>query len=99
MFSVGFYVIEPNINRGLEIHIKLKTKKLTFCLFLITQTFASWEIDYLKVDGCFSDPSTFDVGYPKFTEALNATGRPILLSCEWPDYQQKIGIKVCNQTV
>ncbi|XP_073244064.1 alpha-N-acetylgalactosaminidase-like isoform X2 [Porites lutea] len=57
------------------------------------KTFASWEIDYLKVDGCFSDPSTFDVGYPKFTEALNATGRPILLSCEWPDYQQKIGIK------
>ena len=63
---------------------------------MITQTFASWEIDYLKVDGCFSDPSTFDVGYPKFTEALNATGRPILLSCEWPDYQQKIGIKVCK---
>lgn len=57
------------------------------------KTFASWEVDYLKVDGCFSDPATFDVGYPKFTQALNATGRPILLSCEWPDYQSKIGIK------
>ena len=54
-------------------------------------------MDYLKVDGCFSDPATFDVGYPKFTQALNATGRPILLSCEWPDYQSKIGIKVRMQ--
>ncbi|RMX37256.1 hypothetical protein pdam_00011398 [Pocillopora damicornis] len=57
------------------------------------QTFASWEVDYLKVDGCYADPALFDVGYPKFTQALNATGRPILLSCEWPDYQSRAGIK------
>ena len=58
------------------------------------QTFASWEVDYLKVDGCFANPYTFDVGYPKFLQALNATGRPILLSCEWPLYQARWGIKV-----
>ncbi|XP_068693628.1 alpha-N-acetylgalactosaminidase-like isoform X1 [Montipora foliosa] len=57
------------------------------------KTFASWGVDYLKVDGCFSNPFTFDVGFPKFTKALNATGRPIVLSCEWPLYQSKIGIK------
>ena len=39
-------------------------------------------MDYLKVDGCNSNPSTFDVGYPKFLGALNTTGQPILLSCE-----------------
>ena len=58
------------------------------------QTFASWEVDYLKVDGCYSNPLTFDVGYPKFSQALNATGKPILLSCEWPLYQAQWGIKV-----
>ena len=60
------------------------------------QTFASWEVDYLKVDGCFANPYTFDVGYPKFSQALNATGRPILLSCEWPFYEAKWGIKVLH---
>ncbi|XP_020621332.1 alpha-N-acetylgalactosaminidase-like [Orbicella faveolata] len=57
------------------------------------KTFAGWGVDYLKVDGCHSKPATFDVGYPKFSQALNATGRPILLSCEWPDYQTKRGMK------
>ena len=63
-------------------------------IILILQTFASWEVDYLKVDGCYANPATFDVGYPKFSQALNETGRPILLSCEWPFYQTKRGIKV-----
>ena len=66
-------------------------------IILILQTFASWEVDYLKVDGCFANPASFDVGYPKFSQALNATGRPILLSCEWPDYQTKWGIQVLYQ--
>ena len=33
VFSVAFYVI-MSPNRGLEIHIKLKKKKLTFCIFI-----------------------------------------------------------------
>ena len=77
---------------------------LYHCFFLVNynhtfQTFASWEVDYLKVDGCYADPALFDVGYPNFTQALNATGRPILLSCEWPDYQSKAGIKVTTDTI
>ena len=51
-------------------------------------------MDFLKVDGCNSDPSTFDVGYPKFERALNATGWPIVLSCVWPHDQNREGIKV-----
>ena len=35
----------------------------------------------------FSDPSTMDDGYPDFGRFLNATGRPIVYSCSWPDYQ------------
>ena len=51
-------------------------------------------MDYLKVDGCFSNPAAFDDGFPKFTQALNATGRPMVLSYEWPLYQTQVGIKV-----
>jgi len=72
--------------------IIIKIFRIVVCIYL--QTFASWGVDYLKVDGCFSNPFTFDVGYPKLSQALNATGRPILLSCEWPFYQAKFGIKV-----
>ena len=53
------------------------------------QTFAGWGVDYLKVDACHSDPSTFDVGFSKFSKALNATGLPILWNCEWPKNQTK----------
>ncbi|KRY50072.1 Alpha-N-acetylgalactosaminidase, partial [Trichinella britovi] len=50
------------------------------------ETFASWEVDMLKVDGCFTDKSTFSTKYPKMAKALNFTGRKILLSCSWPYY-------------
>ena len=43
-------------------------------------------IDSLKVDGCNADPRVMNVTYPKLGDALNATGRPILYSCSWPDY-------------
>lgn len=55
-------------------------------------TFASWGVDYLKLDGCYSDPKTMDTGYPMFTEALNKTGRPIVFSCSWPAYQVPLNI-------
>ncbi|EDO28386.1 predicted protein, partial [Nematostella vectensis] len=58
------------------------------------QTFAKWGVDYLKLDGCYSDPKTYDTGYPKVTTALNVTGRPIVFSCSWPAYQVGAGIKV-----
>ncbi|XP_048583698.1 alpha-N-acetylgalactosaminidase isoform X2 [Nematostella vectensis] len=56
-------------------------------------TFAKWGVDYLKLDGCYSDPKTYDTGYPKVTAALNVTGRPIVFSCSWPAYQVGAGIK------
>ncbi|KAF0303355.1 Alpha-N-acetylgalactosaminidase [Amphibalanus amphitrite] len=51
------------------------------------QTFADWEVDYVKLDGCYSDPDSMDVGYPEFGGYLNDTGRPMVYSCSWPAYQ------------
>jgi alpha-N-acetylgalactosaminidase len=56
-------------------------------------TFAEWGVDYIKVDGCYADPSTMDQGYPEFGKYLNATGWPIVYSCSWPDYQLAEGKK------
>jgi alpha-N-acetylgalactosaminidase len=49
-------------------------------------TFASWGVDYLKVDGCHEDKSNFSVGYPLVGAALQGTGRNITYSCSWPAY-------------
>ncbi|XP_075961484.1 alpha-N-acetylgalactosaminidase-like [Anarhichas minor] len=50
------------------------------------QTFASWGVDYLKFDGCSSNPVEQMLGYPLMSKALNATGRPMAYSCSWPVY-------------
>ncbi|XP_034384961.1 alpha-N-acetylgalactosaminidase-like isoform X3 [Cyclopterus lumpus] len=50
------------------------------------QTFASWGVDYLKFDGCSSNPIEQMLGYPLMSKALNATGRPMAYSCSWPVY-------------
>nr|CAH0113308.1 unnamed protein product [Daphnia galeata] len=68
------------------------------------KTFADWGVDYVKLDGCYADPSEMDKGYPEFGTLLNLTGRPMVYSCSWPDYQIDKGIKpnytfigtVCN---
>lgn len=49
--------------------------------------FAQWEVDMLKLDGCYSSAVVQALGYPKMSRALNATGRPIAFSCSWPAYQ------------
>ena len=51
------------------------------------QTFAEWGVDYVKLDGCYSEPSTMDAGYPQFGLYLNQTKRPMVYSCSWPAYQ------------
>jgi hypothetical protein len=56
-------------------------------LELDANTFAEWEIDYLKFDGCYANVSLLDEGYPKMSYYLNQTGRPIVYSCEWPLYE------------
>lgn len=59
--------------------------------------FADWGVDYLKMDGCFADPLTFDEGYPSVTKALNESGRHIVFSCSWPAYQVWGGMKVSSK--
>ncbi|XP_072348162.1 alpha-N-acetylgalactosaminidase [Scyliorhinus torazame] len=61
---------------------------------LDAQTFASWEVDMLKLDGCYSNSSTKAVGYPLMSKALNATGRQIAFSCSWPAYEGGLPPKV-----
>lgn len=57
---------------------------------LDAKTFAGWEIDYLKLDGCYVDTDKMDEGYPEFGRILNATGRSIVYSCSWPAYQEAV---------
>eukprot|EP01061_Rhynchopus_euleeides_P035119 TRINITY_DN59185_c0_g1_i1.p1 TRINITY_DN59185_c0_g1~~TRINITY_DN59185_c0_g1_i1.p1 ORF type:complete len:412 (+),score=155.12 TRINITY_DN59185_c0_g1_i1:139-1236(+) len=52
---------------------------------LDAETFASWGVDYMKVDGC-GDASYYPVGYPAMGEALKGCGRDIVYSCSWPAY-------------
>lgn len=53
------------------------------------QTYAEWEIDYLKYDNCYNEgrhgtPLISYERYANMSRALNATGRPILYSmCNW----------------
>ena len=53
------------------------------------QTFASWGVDYLKYDNCYNEgqEGTALISYNRYktmSDALNATGRPILYSmCNW----------------
>ncbi|CAB3251199.1 unnamed protein product [Arctia plantaginis] len=51
-------------------------------------TLASWNIDYLKLDGCHTDIHTMSEAYPEFGRLLNITGRPILYACSWPFFQE-----------
>lgn len=61
-------------------------------------TFADWQVDYLKLDGCNIELDLMPIGYPEMGRALNATGRPIVYSCSWPAYlidqPQKVDYKV-----
>ncbi|XP_032520190.2 alpha-N-acetylgalactosaminidase [Danaus plexippus] len=53
------------------------------------QTFAEWEVDYIKLDGCNVNVSKMDTGYPEFGKLMNESGRPMVYSCSWPAYQNK----------
>lgn len=72
------------------------TSYAKYMLNILLQLFADWGVDYLKMDGCFADPLTFDEGYPMVTRALNESGRHIVFSCSWPAYQVWGGMKVNN---
>ena len=54
---------------------------------LDASTFASWGVDYIKVDGCYErTQSAYDKDYPALGAALRATGRPMQYNCGWPAY-------------
>jgi len=57
------------------------------------KTFAEWNVDMLKLDGCYSDIKTMPQGYPLMEHYLNDTGRPIVYSCSWPAYEVDKGIE------
>ncbi|XP_025407951.1 alpha-N-acetylgalactosaminidase-like [Sipha flava] len=58
------------------------------------QTFAEWEVDYVKLDGCYTDEQNMNKSFPQFGKYLNETGRPMVYSCCWPFYQERKGINV-----
>jgi len=48
------------------------------------KTYASWGIDYVKIDWCNSEGLDPEVQYAKFRDALARSGRPIVFSiCNW----------------
>jgi len=48
------------------------------------KTYASWGIDYVKIDWCNSEGLDPEVQYAKFRDALGHSGRPIVFSiCNW----------------
>lgn len=49
------------------------------------ESFASWEVDFLKYDNCWAPASDWVIDrYTAMHDALNATGRPIYYSmCDW----------------
>ena len=53
------------------------------------QTYASWGVDYLKYDWCNTLPGQdARASYANIRRALDASGRPIVLSiCEWGSHQ------------
>lgn len=61
---------------------------------LDAQTFADWDVDYVKLDGCYANITEMDRGYPEFGNYLNKTGRSMVYSCSWPVYQEVNGIMV-----
>jgi len=50
--------------------------------------YAAWGVDYLKYDWCNTTTQDAKAAYALIRQALDATGRPILLSiCEWGNHQ------------
>lgn len=80
---------------------------------LDAQTFADWDCDYLKFDGCNSNATEGVVGqlypvlllivpclgYPAMAKALNKTRKPIAYSCEWPLYMYVANLTVISGSI
>lgn len=52
------------------------------------RTYAAWGVDYLKYDWCNTTTQDAKAAYALMRQALDASGRPIVLSiCEWGTHQ------------
>ncbi|KAH3781719.1 alpha-N-acetylgalactosaminidase-like [Dreissena polymorpha] len=95
--ALADYVHQLGLKFGIYVDFGVRTcggyPGSEFYLQLDANTFAHWGVDYVKFDGCNSDPSDMDFGYEAFGLFLNKTGRPMVYSCEWPVYQQFAGLK------
>lgn len=56
---------------------------------LDAQTFAEWQVDYVKMDGCYADAAEMHIGYPLMSRYLNQTNRAMVFSCSWPYYESQ----------
>lgn len=85
---------------GLDMDVNLKSKQY----IADVAQFAEWGVDQLKVDGCNQDPGIMNVTYPALSDAIAASGHPLVLSCSWPCYvggcggsMAKVGKQVYSQ--
>jgi len=57
---------------------------------LDANSLAEWRVDSFKLDGCHVDPEAAERVCPQFSWSLlraqQQSGRPVLLTCEWPLY-------------
>ena len=96
-FPSGMHALSQYVHaRGLKLGIYSDIGSKTCAGFpgiggnfrLHAETLAAWEIDAIKVDGCYMEPDKMSEAYRQFGQALNQTDRPILYSCSWPAYAE-----------
>lgn len=52
--------------------------------FQDARQYAAWGVDYVKYDWCYNEGQNAEAAYKTMSDALKATGRPIVFSiCEW----------------
>ncbi|XP_050038830.1 alpha-N-acetylgalactosaminidase-like [Dermacentor andersoni] len=61
-------------------------------LYTDAQTFAEWDVDMVKMDGCYASIRDYERLYTDFGDAINRTGRPMVYSCSWPAYEVSYGV-------
>jgi len=50
------------------------------------QSYLAWDVDLVKLDGCFTNVSDMHDIYTLNGQLFNATGRQMVYSCSWPTY-------------
>jgi len=79
---------------GLKFGIYEDTGKLTCGGFpgsggyyaIDAQTYAEWGVDYVKLDGCYTNVADMKAIYTLNSQLFNNSGRPMVFSCSWPAY-------------